>query len=667
MQKTSKKILTTLITAILLFPILGAFIPTASADTTTLSPSSGAVGTKVTVTVTEVTIGGLVKIYWDSVKAWDGKAGFLAEGYAEGPKAIIKIFIPEAVAGTHYVIAKDVESGASQSAIFTVVPKIVLTPDYGVIGDTITVKGTGFAKESTIILSGIDGIITVPATVTTSVLGSFTCTFKIPQTGDATYTITATDGSENSATATLKVGKYITLSPERGLVGTTVTVAGRGFVADGTVDIRWHIGTGYVTLVNDYPIDENGDFSTTFKVPQVPDPTPPGVDYIVEAYDSAGGSAIAIFTVAEEASIMLTLDEARAGTLFGVSGEWFSAGSGVTIMFDGVEIGTATTDDVGAFTASDLEVPDVSPGVYTVTATDEEGVTASATFTVLPPPTIVIRTRAAEYLQGDTMSIYGNCSEAPDYAVLVITDPNGVLFYFAEIYSGDWLYMDGWYVLPYLYGGKVSPLGFWPLPSDAPLGSWNFTACEDFDHEELEPIDIIDTNLFTVVERPTLSMILDRLDELDVKLSGLITDAEGNLKAYIDTSLGPVIASLDDLDAEIVSLAGDVATINTVLGELEVKLDDIGLKVTSINGSIATINTVLGTIKGYVENVDDGGLATISTALGTVQTHVSTIKGYFPITVAVDMTPVWAALALSLIAALSATYAAIMISRKIAG
>ena len=662
MQKqTSKKILTTLIAAILLFPILSAAIPIATAiEPPTLSIYSGPVGTKVTVTVTNVTIGGLVKIYWDSVKAWDGKAGFLAEGYAVGPTATIKIVIPEAVAGDHYVIAKDVESGNSLAATFTVVPKIVLSPDYGVVGDTITVTGTGFAEESIILLSGIDGIITVPATVTTSALGSFTCTFKIPETSDAMYTVKATDEDGNFAEDDLDVGKYITLTPERGLVGTTVTVAGRGFAAEGTVDIRWHIGTGYVTLVNDYPIDENGDFSTTFKVPQVPDPTPPGQKYDVEAYDSAGGFATATFTVAEEASIMLSPDEGRAGALFNVIGEWFSADSDVTIIFDGEEVGTATTNEVGAFTAADLKVPDVSEGVYTVTATDEDGVSASATFTVLPPPVIVIRTRAAEYLQGDTMSIYGNCSEVPEVAFLLITDPNGVIFWGAQIGSASWMEIDGWYVLPYLYGGDgMMPLGFWPLPSDAPLGSWNFTA---YDAGE----EILDTNLFTVVERPTLEMILSRLDELDVKLSGLFTDTEGNLKAYIDTSLGPVLTDLDALDAKIVSLAGDVATISTAVGELEVKLDDIGLKVTSINGSVATIETDLGTIEGYVEDVDDG-VATISTALGTVQADVSDVLDEFPIKVAIDMTPVWAALGLSLIAALSATYAAIMISRKIAG
>jgi outer membrane murein-binding lipoprotein Lpp len=168
-----------------------------------------------------------------------------------------------------------------------------------------------------------------------------------------------------------------------------------------------------------------------------------------------------------------------------------------------------------------------------------------------------------------------------------------------------------------------------------------------------ETVAIIDTNI---------GLMYAKLDDINAT----VVSIEGDM-VLVQTSLGDLEVKLDDIDAKIVSLAGDVATINTAVGELEVKLDDIGLKVTSINGSIVTIETDLGTIEGYVKDVDNGGLATISTALGTVQTNVSTIKGYFPITVAVDMTPVWIALALSLIAALSASYAAIMISRKIAG
>ncbi len=142
MKELNKKTISTLIISILMLSMAVGVIPVSAAVTLSLVPSLGPVGTEVVVTVTGVTIGGLVKVYWDSVKLWDGKAGLLAEDYAVNATATIDIVIPEAVAGGHYVITKDVESGQSSSATFTVDPEIVLDPTAGIAGDTITVTGT---------------------------------------------------------------------------------------------------------------------------------------------------------------------------------------------------------------------------------------------------------------------------------------------------------------------------------------------------------------------------------------------------------------------------------------------------------------------------------------------------------------------------------------------
>jgi hypothetical protein len=90
------------------------------------------------------------------------------------------------------------------------------------------------------------------------------------------------------------------------------------------------------------------------------------------------------------------------------------------------------------------------------------------------------------------------------------------------------------------------------------------------------------------------------------------------------------------------------------------------MKVVSIDWEtkIADIQSDLGKIKGYVEDVDDGGLATIKTEIGDVKLDISDIKKQFPITV--DMTPVWIVVVLSLIAAIAAIAAVVTIHRKIA-
>jgi len=921
-MQTKNKAYTTLIIAVLTLSMILAAIPLASANplavalrnlTDTGDLTTGPVGTKVLVKVTDTTPGGLVKVYWDSIKDWDGKAGYLGEAYAVGTTATITIVVPAAVKGDHYVIAKDIESSATASATFTVTQTIVLSPSKALAGDTINVKGTGFPSLTSIVvlykpsgptsveefvgigdgsrkvfylankpvkggsetittwtgettvtaetvtLSGsgvgpytgnlthvpvkpasieltvsaewggvsgdvvmtdtngdgnlestsnrfnngtinyatgdikftfksapdtdptsasadykyyhnssaltytidyITGIITfatAPASgaaitaeydyysvalqvsASTNDVGNFTATFQVPAaetTGNKL--VKALDSKGNEAYATLNIVSCImALSPTKGYVGSTVTVTGRGFTAGKTVDIRWYIGSQPLTVVDDYPVATDGTFTTTFKVPAVPDPRPPGDIYSVDAVDTAGKIDSTTFTVVAPAKIILSPTSGKVGATVTITGSWFTPDTKVTFTFNGAPLTTIPspvyTDGDGAFTA-DFKVPNVAAGTYTVKATDAKGVSATATFKVTVP-VVVIQTRATEYLQGDTISIYANCSEPYD-AYIEITDPNGVPFYSFVVDDGtSWMEVDGWYTLPYVVS---FPLNMMPIPSDAPLGSWNFTAYEatvtphpggglDYSTDKSK---ILDTNLFTVRERPTLATILDRLDEVNATLSGLITDAEGNLKAYIDTSLGPVTASLNAINATLVSIKNGVATISTTVGEIKVTLQaldlsainakltsienkvvtistsigtvqttlgDINAKLVSLEGSLATIETDVGTIKtdvaaikpvvteikdgvatvqtdvgvikGKVETVE-GNVATIKTDVGTIKVDISDVKtdvATVPGAISGVTLPIWIAVVLSLIAAIASIYAVITIRRKIAG
>ena len=116
------------------------------------------------------------------------------------------------------------------------------------------------------------------------------------------------------------------------------------------------------------------------------------------------------------------------------------------------------------------------------------------------------------------------------------------------------------------------------------------------------------------------------------------------------------------------SIDDNVATISTAIGNVTTSLDDIVDSIELVGSDVVEIKTKVGAIEGYVEDVDDGGLATISTDLGDIKADVSEIKGYFPVEVPpVDMTPVWIAVILSLVAAIAAIASVVQISRKIAG
>ncbi|MDH5460304.1 MAG: hypothetical protein OEW71_04635, partial [Candidatus Bathyarchaeota archaeon] len=186
------------------------------------------------------------------------------------------------------------------------------------------------------------------------------------------------------------------------------------------------------------------------------------------------------------------------------------------------------------------------------------------------------------------------------------------------------------------------------LPSDAKTGTWNWTATIGAESE---------TGTFTVETRPTLGTIVD-----------LITGPDGVL-ARIDTAKGEILVELADIDARIISIEGSIATIETNVGTIKTDIATINLKVVAINGTVATIKTDLGTIKGTVTSID-GNVATIKTDVGTVKADVSDIvtdvSDIAETGVTIDLTPVWIAVAFSILAFLAAIVTVYMLRSKLA-
>jgi hypothetical protein len=110
-------------------------------------------------------------------------------------------------------------------------------------------------------------------------------------------------------------------------------------------------------------------------------------------YDTTGGVRVLTASSTGLTSAVTTLGVGTAITLIPESGfatvtivgENFTANSAITIRWNGVAQPTVpmdvTTDGDGTFTAI-ISVPTTTPGSYTITATDTNGISASATFTV---------------------------------------------------------------------------------------------------------------------------------------------------------------------------------------------------------------------------------------------------------------------------------------------
>jgi len=612
-----------------------------------------AVGPTITLTLTEGPTGTVVSISGRGFSsgenitvAMDGTTAPLVANITVATDGTFtgEFIVPMLSLGTYAVNASGEINHALADFDVTGVPAITVSPGFGVPGDTISVEGVNFTQiEGTQVTVTLN--TTTPTTVgtfTTNATGGFAGTFTVPAVSWATYTLNATDAYNLTATTTFVVGMvYAVLSPSEGPTGTNVTATGTGFTANATVN-----GTLNGILVFSGSVGSDGTFSETFIVPTVPVGT-----YTVTIMDAEGVTFETSFTVTETTTIIVTPSAAPVGYNVTVEGLYFTAlaDQNVTITLKNATwslfLVNATTNATGGFMGNFTVPSEASLGDYVINATDINGLTAEVPFSIVTI-TVEMYTRATEYLQGDTVSFYIKSTFAYNVTI-TIEDPTGYPAT-VSILVGDWLLMGDFQVVP--YGQAV-----FVLPSDAVLGAWSWTATIGTETE---------IGGFTVVEKPTLSMILDRLDELDVKLSGLITDAEGNVKAYIDSSLGPVIASLDDINATIINIQNSIATINSTIGEIKVSVDDIHLKVVAINGTVATIETDLGTLQGTVTSIDDNVATIVIPDLGEVKADVSDIteKG-----VTVDLTPVWIAVVLSLIAAIAACYTVITIHRKIAG
>jgi hypothetical protein len=389
-KQTYKRIQSTLILTLLVISVLPLIsLNLAPTGAPTLNPTSGPVGTEVTVSGSDAEVFGKVEIFWDST----APASKLDETYATGTGAYsIDITIPEDVAGTHYIIAK-CALGTKASA-FTIEPDIEVDPESGLPGNNISVTGTGFAGESniSIIFENFTGTIfeedVTPAVFDSTASGTFTSWFIVPAVDYGTYSVTVRDnyggfGGGNETSESFEVIATVTLSPEEGPVGTVVDLSGIGFNKSSTVNIWFDVDgdhTPDIIVKADVATDENGEFSTDFIVPTVGSTG----DYDVTVEDSKYGLITTIYAVTGLSAITLTPVAGKPATTVTVEGENFTsvADTDIKVRFGTILVGTFQTDETGSFTGT-FGVPSLPTATYVVNASDAANfIFASKDFTV---------------------------------------------------------------------------------------------------------------------------------------------------------------------------------------------------------------------------------------------------------------------------------------------
>ncbi|MDH5754756.1 MAG: hypothetical protein OEY95_06110 [Candidatus Bathyarchaeota archaeon] len=556
-----------------------------------------------------------------------------------------QFIVPTVAVAPQDVNASDGTTWAITTFNVTKTTTITLNPTAGQPNWSVTIEGVYFTAIAGTEVKVKFQELTVK-TLYTNATGGFKGTFIVPSFETGSYIVNATDenGLKDTAGFTIAI-TLIFLTPSEGPTGTNVTIAGYGFTK--TTGITANVTIGTLLVKTGIPVnDTTGRFTATFIVPTLPAAT-----YEVTAIDSGNLTAKTSFTVTKSTELIITPSSAYPEyTGVSIVGNYFSGNSTVDVVLYNATysavLGNYTTFANGTFTGT-FNVPDIDLGNYFINATDTYLFPDNLELIhVLEIPFSIVKvvvqmeTRASKYLQGDIVSFYIK-SDLPYNITIEIKDPTNYPYGSISITTGEWVTLDDYSVVPY---NKALVT----LPSDAKTGTWNWTATIGAESE---------TGTFTVETRPTLGTIVD-----------LITGPDGVL-ARIDTAKGEILVELADIDARITSIEGSIATIETDVGTIKTDIATINLKVVAINGTVATIKTDLGTMQGTVTSID-GNVATIKTDVGTVKADVSDIvtdvSDIAETGVTIDLTPVWIAVAFSILAFLAAIVTVYMLRSKLA-
>jgi YD repeat-containing protein len=326
-----------------------------------LSPSSGAVGTSVTIS-------------GSNFGASQGTSAVSFNGTSATPSSwsVSSIIVPVPSGATTGNVVVTVSGNSSNGSLFTVIqaPGISgLSPSSGVVGTSVTISGSNFGASQ--------GMSTVSFNGTSATPSSWSATsivVSVPS-GATTGNVVVTVGgqSSNGSLFTVIQAPGISgLSPSSGVVGTSVTISGSNFGASqGTSTVKFN-GTS-ATPTN---------WSATSIAVPVPSGATTGNIVVTVSGNSSNSSP---FTVIQSPAISgLSPSSGAVGTSVTISGSNFGASQGTsTVSFNG------TTATPSSWSVTSIVVP-VPTGATTGNVVVTVGGSSSngSLFTVVQAPAI---------------------------------------------------------------------------------------------------------------------------------------------------------------------------------------------------------------------------------------------------------------------------------------
>ncbi len=373
-MKHSKIFCTTVIAIILsLLAITIPATPALAQPTITLSPTSGSIGTKVTITATnfESFKNTEVSIFFNSLEIDNSPVTVPDTG-----RFTTDFYIPaDALPGIAQVMVRTILGGEVIASFTILEAEVELSPDDGPVGTMVTIDGIGFYADRLVTFYYYNGTQVELGTKTADPRGECSYSFTIPESTAGNHRVVAQDARGNWADANFRVIPSVTIEPDSGSIGDEVIVTGTGFGNQSRVTIYFNDDR-----VASSKTDKYGSLEVAFAVPIMEAGT-----YDVEVEDRDGNKDKAEFTIAAGANLSPTMG--NVGTTLTVSGVGFKASGIVTIKYNDMLIATATANASGGFSLN-FKAPASIGGAHTITITDGDN-TIKHLFTMesTPPPT----------------------------------------------------------------------------------------------------------------------------------------------------------------------------------------------------------------------------------------------------------------------------------------
>jgi len=360
----------------LLLAVFTPSLPVVAAPVVTLVPSSGAVGTTVSIsgTVFNSYEGDNIHIFFDT-REIDVSPLVVPSG---GIFSVNFNVSANTSAGQHWV---EVRTDTTTSSViaknsFTVdATALTLDTAEGPSGNSVNINGSGFYVNSTVTLYYYNPDKQKIGTVAASSTGKFVRSFIIPPSPGGLHKISASNDQANSAEVEYKVLAEIKLNLDSAGPGDSLNIKGTGFASSSKVNVIF--GSLNVATAT---TDKFGSFEIEFNVPDVKP-----ISYAVKAQDDTGNNSDTSFTVT--AGAKLSESTGSVGGDLTIHGGGFKPGADITMKYDDNPIATTSADNNGDFTVT-ITVPTGNSGKHIISVSDGTS-TRELPFTVeMVPPAV---------------------------------------------------------------------------------------------------------------------------------------------------------------------------------------------------------------------------------------------------------------------------------------